>query len=412
MDARNLPDYAVFDDYVYTQRIAVLVRWFLIVTWLVLHNNRPNLDEAYFFINNALALTLAALNGYVHWRILKGRPITRGYVLALSLMDLSVITAGIGVAGRFGNHFFILYYAALLALSLVFSSRRLSFGVTSLVAIAYAGISITMEPGLDFDGDEDVLIIRLATMFAVVVAGNLMGRIERNRRREAVEAEKAQAERNLELQRKAQEAELAAQEERSRIAREIHDGISQSIYALSLSLETCADLAERDQGPLREQLRNLVPLAKKTLLETRHYIHDLKPLLEDERDLVTVADSQVREFQMVAGTPTNLSVSGEPRETPIIVATSMYRILQEALANVLKHARASTVDVALGFERERVRLTVQDDGVGFDADGTGRGYGLDNMRQRAEEVGGTFELSSDPGRGTSVSVVLPIEEEA
>ena len=181
---------------------------------------------------------------------------------------------------------------------------------------------------------------------------------------------------------------------------------------MSLSLETCADLAEREHGPLREQLHKLVPLAKKTLLETRYYVHDLKPLLEDERDLVTVAENQVKEFQMVAGTPTHLSMAGEPRETPVIVATSVYRILQEALANVLKHARASTVDVALGFERERVRLTVHDDGVGFDVDGTGRGYGLDNMRQRAEELGGTFELSSDPGRGTSVSVVLPIEEEA
>ena len=126
MDTRNLPDYAEFDDYVYTQRIAVLVRWFLIVTWLVLQNTRPNLDEGFFFINNALALTLAALNGYVHWRILKGRPITSGYVLALSLMDLSVITVGIGVSSRFGNHFVVLYYPALLALSLVFSSRRLS----------------------------------------------------------------------------------------------------------------------------------------------------------------------------------------------------------------------------------------------------------------------------------------------
>ena len=410
MNTGTVPDYAEFDDYVYTQRIAVLVRWFLIVIWLVLHNTRPNLDEGFFYINNALALALAVLNAYVHWRIVKGRPVTRGYALVLSLMDLSVITTGIGVSGRFGNHFFILYYPALLAL--VFSSRRLSFGVTSLVAIAYAGISITMEPGLDFDGDEDILIIRLATMFAVVVAGNLMGRIERNRRREAVEAVQAQAERNLELERQAQAAELAAQEERSRIAREIHDGISQSIYALSLSLETCADLAEREHGPLREQLHKLVPLAKKTLLETRYYVHDLKPLLEDERDLVTVAENQVKEFQMVAGTPTHLSVDGEPRETPVIVATSVYRILQEALANVLKHARASTVDVALGFERERVRLTVHDDGVGFDVDGTGRGYGLDNMRERAEELGGTFELSSDPGRGTSVSVVLPIEEEA
>lgn len=102
------------------------VRWFLIATGLFLHNYRPDVDVT-FVINNALAISLGLLNGYVHWRILKGRPVTRRYVLALSLMDLSAITAGIGVSSRFDNTFFILYYPALLGLALVFSSRRLTF---------------------------------------------------------------------------------------------------------------------------------------------------------------------------------------------------------------------------------------------------------------------------------------------
>ena len=410
VDARELPSYAVFDDYRYSQRIAVVVRWFLIVTWLFLHNYRPELNTV-FVVNNCLAVTLGVLNGYVHWSILRGRPITRRYALAVSAMDLSVITAGMAVSSRFDNAFFVLYYPALLALALVFPSRRLSFTAAALVAVAYAGISTTLEPGVSYAArDEEHLIIRIVTMFAVVAVGNLITRIERTRRREAVEAEREQAQRNLELQKKAQEAELAAQEERHHIAREIHDGIAQSIYALSLNLETCADLAEREQGPMREQLRRLVPLAKQTLLETRHYIYDLKPLLSGESDLVAVAENHVKEFQIAAGTPTKLSVEGEPRQVSVPVATGFYRLLQEALANVLKHAHATGVDVGLAFENGTVRLSVKDDGVGFDTSGVRPGYGLENMRYRIDELGGSLSISSAPGQGTGIAVTLPVGE--
>ena len=410
MERDRLPDYALFDDYRYSQRIAVVVRWFLIATWLFFHNYRPNLDEIHFIINNGLALTLAALNGYVHWRIWKGRPITRRYVLALSIVDLSVITAGIGVSSRFDNTFFVLYYPALLGLSLVFSSRRLSFTVVTLLALTYVGLSVSLEPGVRYSGGEEKqLIMRIATMFGVVVAGNLMTRIERDRRREAVEAERLQSERNLELQRRAQEAELAAQAERDRIARDIHDGVAQSMYALSLNLETCADLAAREQSPLHDQLQRLVPLAKNTLLETRHYSHDLKPLLAGHTDVVAAAENQIKEFQMVANTPAKLSVDGEPREVSVGVATGLCRIMQEALANVLKHAHASTVNVELTFEAGRIQMSVEDDGSGFQPDDVKSGYGLENMRRRTNDLGGGFELFSVPGKGARVSVTLPVQ---
>jgi two-component system sensor histidine kinase DegS len=201
--------------------------------------------------------------------------------------------------------------------------------------------------------------------------------------------------------------ELAAQEERGRIAREIHDGIAQSIYALSLSLETCADLAEREKGPLREQLAKLVPLAKSTLLETRHYIYDLKPLLSGEGSLVTMAENQVKEFQMVTGLPVELNVTGEPQRVSVAVATGCYRIMQEALANILKHARASRIQVELAFRDGQVCLSVQDDGVGFDMRNVRPGYGLENIEQRARELGGSVELSSAVGQGTRISVTLP-----
>jgi signal transduction histidine kinase len=244
-------------------------------------------------------------------------------------------------------------------------------------------------------------------MFAVIAAGNLMYNIERERRKEAVEAEKARARENLELQKKAQEAELAAQAERDRIAREIHDGIAQSIYALSLNLETCAEVADKEQGPLAERLRELVPLAKKTLLESRHYIFDLKPLLSGETGMKAVAESLVKEFRVVSGNSVHLTTTGEPRDLSVAAASGLYRILQEALANVFKHAGASGVTVALDFRPATVSLSVEDNGVGFDADGAVPGFGLENMRLRVSELAGTFEISGAPGEGTKISVTLP-----
>ena len=407
MDGRELPNYSVFDDYRFTQRIAVVVRWFLIVIWLFLHNYRPDLGTA-FIINNVLALTLAAVNGYVTWRIWRGRPITRGYVLALSAMDLAFITTGIGVSSAFGNTFFVLYYPALLGLSLVFSSRRLSFAAVALVAGAYAAISLGLEPGVSFaDREERVLIIRIGVMFAVVAAANLMTRIERTSRREAVEAERLQAQRNLELQSQAQEAELAAQEERSRIAREIHDGIAQSIYMLSLHLETLVDLAEQRRQGLRERLENLMVLSKQALLEVRHYIFDLKPYMAGEKGVVGMVENQVKEFNKVAGVAATLDAKGEDSQLRAPVAACLYRMTQEALANTFKHADASAVTVELEFTEEDVRLTVQDNGRGFDGATAGTGHGVASMRQRAEELGGAFDLSAAPDEGTKVFVRLP-----
>ena len=402
------PPFTIFDDYRYSQRIAVVVRWFLLAIWLVLLNYRIEYSALTLGFLNAMGVALAALNGYVHWRIWKGRPITRSYVLALSVMDLAIITAGIGATSRFDNTFFVFYYPALLGLALVFPSRRLSFSAVTLVATAYVTLSITLEPGVSYAASEEkVLIVRIATMFAVVAAGNLLTRIEITRRREAVAAERQRSEENLELERRAQQAELEAVEERSRIAREIHDGIAQSIYMLSLNLETSAELARQQREGLKERLEGLVELSKETLLEVRHYIFDLKPYLAGEKGVASMVENQVREFNMVAGVPTSVETWGEAHQLPVPVATCLYRVTQEALANAFKHARASEVKVTLEFLSDGVQLTVQDNGFGFDAVTSTSGHGLENMRQRAEELGGTSSLRSSPEKGTQVVLGIP-----
>ena len=403
----KLPGYAVFDDFRYSQRIAVMVRWVILGAWLFLLNYR-NPDINKLVTLNGLGMTLAALNGYVHWRIWRGRPVSRGYVIALSSMDLVVITVGIAVTTGFANTYFVFYYPALLGIPLVFSSRRLSFLVTGIVAIAYAAISIFLEPGVDVDEREEaVLITRIVIMFGVVMAANIMARIERTMRREAVAAERERSHENLELQRKAQAAEIAALSERSRIAREIHDGVAQSIYMLSLNLETAVELAAKKHEDLPKRLDSLVSLSKSTLLEVRHYIYDLKPYLEGEQSMEHMLENIIREFRTVAGVDTALETKGEERHVPISVATALYRLTQEVLANAFKHAEASKVSVGLEFLPDGLRLTVHDDGRGFNVEESIPGHGLTNMRQRTEELEGKYTIESAPGQGTHVSVWLP-----
>ena len=349
MESRHVPSYAVFDNLYYGQRIAVIVRWFLLAIYLGLINYRINPDNPMLLLDR-MGAAVAAVNVYLTWRVWKARRLPRLLPLFTGVMDLTLITGGIFMTTGFQNSFFVLYYPALVGLSLVLLHRAMTFALTAVVAGAYSWLSILTEPGVQFDSaEEKMLIVRVATMFAMVAAVQLMTRTEVTRRREAMDAERAQARRNLDLERKAQKAEQAARQERDRIAREIHDGIAQSIYALNLNLETGAELAEREDGPLRDHLRKLVPLAKKTLLETRHYIHDLRPLLSRESDLIAITQSQVKEFRTVARIEVDLSTDGGPTSVPLPIAEGAYPVLQEALANVLKHAQASSVRVSLAF---------------------------------------------------------------
>jgi signal transduction histidine kinase len=205
-----------------------------------------------------------------------------------------------------------------------------------------------------------------------------------------------------------QATDLAAQEERARISREIHDGIAQSIFILGLQLETSAELADQKREDLPERLRQLVALSKETLLEVRHYIFDLKPYLAGQKGVSEMLTNQVNEFSRVSGIQAAVETLGDERTLSVAGATALYRLTQESLANVLKHAVASRVDVMLNYEPGQIRLTVTDDGQGFEPDSVARGYGLENMNKRTEELDGSVIIESVPGDGTTITVTLPV----
>jgi signal transduction histidine kinase len=215
-----------------------------------------------------------------------------------------------------------------------------------------------------------------------------------------------------------EKADLAAAGERARLAREIHDGVAQSLYVLTLNLEACADLAARTApGPrpptpaLAARLEQLLGLARQALWEVRHYIFDLKPLLGGEAPLIEVLRNPLREFQTIAGLPAELQTEGEERPLSPRARAAVYRVLQEALSNAFKHAQATRVDVALAWEADALMLEVRDDGRGFDPARDARGHGLGNILARAAEVGGRATIESAPGVGACVRLVVPYATE-
>ena len=406
MQEQAVPQFAAFGDYRPTLTITVVVRWVLLAVFISMNNYRVDLDSTWLVLN-LLAFGLAGLNAYMTWGILQRRRLTWVHALIISTADLGVITAALYVHLGFQNDFYVFYYPALLGFSLLFPGRP-SFAMVLIVVGLYILMAFTVTPTLNTDFEQEkLLIVRVFTMVGMTIGGTLINGWERGRRRDAVEAEQAKAEENLQLERRAKQAELEAAEERNRIAREIHDGIAQSIYMLSLQLETCADLAQENRKGLTERLGDLVNLSKKTLLEVRYYIFDLKPYLEGAKGMVSMVENQVKEFNKVSGIPASLDSSGEERPVKASVATCLYRVTQESLANVLKHAHATRVEVNLEFLPGGAQLLVHDDGQGFDTTDAASGYGLANMRRRVEELEGTFSLQSSPGAGTEVVVRLP-----
>ena len=197
------------------------------------------------------------------------------------------------------------------------------------------------------------------------------------------------------------------EEERTRIAGELHDGVLQRITSVSLRLGAAALALPTDSGPgaeVREVERNLIDVGA----EIRQLSHELHPAALQEAGLPEALSSYCEEFTRLRGIPVLYEGDNTVKELSPGVALCLYRIAQEALGNVAKHARAKQAQVRLTRINEYVRLLVSDDGVGFDPSRseTSGGLGLINMRERVRQLDGTFEFASEPGRGTTIRVEL------
>lgn len=215
---------------------------------------------------------------------------------------------------------------------------------------------------------------------------------------------------NARLHREVQE--LAALEERERIGQDLHDGIIQSIYATGLGLAECVRLADEDPREVKPRLEAAIERLDTVIRDVRNYIVGLQPKELEERGLSCSLADLTRGLALNALLRVDLEM--EPRIDATLTAEQtghLFHISREALANVVRHARASRVALTLQREDGTLRLAVEDDGVGFDPERrVGSGQGLRNMTERARRLGGEVTLTSAKGRGTCIAVRLPVEQ--
>jgi signal transduction histidine kinase len=203
--------------------------------------------------------------------------------------------------------------------------------------------------------------------------------------------------------------ELSIVAERNRLARELHDSVSQKLFALVLSAETAATLLERDAGAAREQVAALGPLAQEAQRELRELIFELRPPSLSEEGLAATLRKEVDVLQRVHEREIELRITGAARPGPA-AEENVLRIAQEALHNALKHAGPGRIELRMETRDGRLLVTVADSGAGFDPDEAGlrsRRLGLTSMEERARALGGTLAISSTPGEGTTVTLELP-----
>ncbi len=204
---------------------------------------------------------------------------------------------------------------------------------------------------------------------------------------------------------------LAQEEERARIARELHDETSQTLTAFSLHL---AALRQSARTPaLREKLDLLQNLSRQISLDIYRLVRDLRPAQLDDLGLPAALSYLAHENEKRFPMSVTLQVNGEQQRLVPIVETVLFRVAQEALTNVVRHSGSKQANLTLDYQPDCVRLTVRDDGKGFDPDSEPacKGLGLAGMRERAKTIGGALTICAVPGSGTQVELVVPTKEQ-
>jgi signal transduction histidine kinase len=274
----------------------------------------------------------------------------------------------------------------------------------------YAGAPLTTADGhnvgticvMDKDprefSDEDAVTLQ---QLAEVVIHELELRIAT---RAAVDQERES--RALESARRALEA---AEHERTRWARELHDETLQNLGALQMLL--VSGLTDREK--LEATVNEAADLVQDEVVKLRHLISELRPAVLDQAGLEAALESLSRKLSVIDGLEVelNLEVCELGHRLNSQDESMLYRAVQEALANVAKHSEARRVEVTVRARARAIEAIIRDDGIGFEADTTGGGFGLLGMRERALLVGGELDVRTAPGAGTSVRFLMPLRDE-
>lgn len=290
---------------------------------------------------------------------------------------------------------------------------------------AIGDLYLTDKMGADEFTEEDQDLLLVFAAHAAVAIENARLYEDARAARDQVRAwnrnlEATVAERTREIERINREMTtrvLQAQEaERKRIARELHDETAQSLATLLIHLDLLKNHVPQDNGPLASGITRIRRVLRRTLDEVRTLSHDLRPAILDDAGLAAAIRSYAEEWEQTFGVPARVDAEDVPGgHLPSDLEIALFRIVQEALMNIGKYARAQTAHVTLSFPHRSVLLEVRDDGVGFDPAQLERptrqgGLGLYGMRERAALFGGTLTIDSVPGRGTRITIRAPLSQ--
>lgn len=201
----------------------------------------------------------------------------------------------------------------------------------------------------------------------------------------------------------------AQETERQRLSRQMHDGPAQALSNFILQTEIAMRLLEIDAGQARDELNSLKTSAMGTFQKVRNFIFELRPMMLDDLGLVPTVRRYSDAFKEQAGLDVSVTVTGNERRLAPYLEVMIFRAIQELLGNAARHAQATQVKVMVDMGDDRVRVSVDDNGKGFDAESVlqGTSLGLKLIRERAEMLGGSFEVDSSIGKGSRISFTVP-----
>ncbi len=271
------------------------------------------------------------------------------------------------------------------------------------------------KSGEDFPVTLSTSVVRDDTGAPIAIVSISRDITEQTRlRRQLEEAERQQL---SGLKRFAVSVQRAQEEERARISRELHDDLCQRLSGMKFAAEVITDRILPGNRKAIRELRGFAADLDRAISEVRRISGNLRPSALDDFGLMIALKMLCKEFQTQHGVRTSLELGGPvPQEINADAEIALYRIAQEALSNIAKHARAGAATIVLQMRDADLRLTVRDDGKGFVADAPaaarepGHGLGLISMRERTELLGGSFAVTSAPNTGTTITVTIPVGE--
>ncbi len=306
-----------------------------------------------------------------------------------------------------------------LALSSIFLRRRVLPRRDAALAIAreirdFNLASLERQRG-EIGQKEDELPAFIGRMLAVtlllgvaVAAASIFSitRLERKADEQRRRTEIAERE----MRRLSQQVVRAQEEERRAISRELHDEVGQMLTAQRMEIRNLKQLRGAPEDVFLSHLEDTARLSEEALRAVRSLAMGLRPSMLDDLGLGPAVEWQAREFSSRFGVPVTVSLDGELDGLPDAHRTCVYRIVQEALTNCARHARASAIRIAVHGSDQTLRISIEDDGVGFDASQwRGRGLGLIGIEERVKELGGRVSVISRPGKGTALSARIPLK---